>query len=149
MTPYGYPLEQHTVPTRDGYLLGLFRIPHGAGAWNSTDRWAYIAYVRGSMRACAACLSSVWTTDVCCCWSCPSRMAFHRLYLQLVWEFISCIAASRDRCQCVEHFSRRRPAVLLQHGLLQSSAVWVDNGPNEALAFILADAGFDVWMVTP
>ena len=40
VTPYGYPLEQYTVPTRDGYLLGLFRIPHGAGATNSTDRWA-------------------------------------------------------------------------------------------------------------
>ena len=42
---------------------------------------------------------------------------------------------------------RRRPAVLLQHGLLQCSAVWVDNGPLQALAFILADAGFDVWLV--
>ena len=38
VTPYGYPLEQYTVPTRDGYLLGLFRISHGAGAANSTDR---------------------------------------------------------------------------------------------------------------
>ena len=47
-----------------------------------------------------------------------------------------------------KHPSRRRPAVLLQHGLLQSSAVWVDNRPGEALAFILADAGFDVWLVS-
>ena len=39
--------------------------------------------------------------------------------------------------------------MLLQHGLLQSSAVWVDNGPTQALAFILADAGFDVWLVSP
>ena len=38
--------------------------------------------------------------------------------------------------------------MLLQHGLLQSSAVWVDNGPDEAMAFILADAGFDVWLVS-
>jgi hypothetical protein len=36
--------------------------------------------------------------------------------------------------------------VLLQHGLLESSAVFVDNGPRRSLAFALADAGFDVWM---
>jgi pimeloyl-ACP methyl ester carboxylesterase len=39
-----------------------------------------------------------------------------------------------------------RPPVLLQHGLLESSAVFVDNGPGRSLAFALADAGFDVWM---
>ena len=36
--------------------------------------------------------------------------------------------------------------MLLQHGLLESSAVFVDNGPRRSLAFALADAGFDVWM---
>ena len=36
--------------------------------------------------------------------------------------------------------------MLLQHGLLESSAVFVDNGPGRSLAFALADAGFDVWM---
>jgi hypothetical protein len=36
--------------------------------------------------------------------------------------------------------------VLLQHGLLESSAVFVDNGPGRSLAFALADAGFDVWL---
>ena len=36
--------------------------------------------------------------------------------------------------------------VLLQHALLDCSASWVVNGPGKSLAYILADAGWDVWM---
>lgn len=36
--------------------------------------------------------------------------------------------------------------VFLQHGLLSSSADWLLSGPERALAFILADAGYDVWL---
>lgn len=32
------------------------------------------------------------------------------------------------------------------HGLKAMSDQWVINGPNEALAFYLADEGYDVWM---
>lgn len=70
----GYPCEEHKATTNDGYILGLFRIPHGR---NSTKIG--------------------------------------------------------------------RP-VLLQHGLLDSSVTWVLNFPDQSLAYILADAGYDVWL---
>lgn len=39
-----------------------------------------------------------------------------------------------------------KPVVFLQHGFICSSAVWITSGQQKSLAFILADAGYDVWM---
>ncbi|KAI8109762.1 hypothetical protein M9434_001041 [Picochlorum sp. BPE23] len=73
----GYPVEEHFIETRDGYVLGVYRIlpQPTAGA--------------------------------------------HR------------------RC--------RKP-VILQHGLLDSSATWVVNSKSQSLGFILADASYDTWL---
>ncbi|XP_060097267.1 lipase member M-like [Heteronotia binoei] len=39
-----------------------------------------------------------------------------------------------------------KPAVLVLPGILTSTATWVLNTPNNSLGFVLADAGFDVWL---
>ncbi|CAF1023281.1 unnamed protein product [Adineta ricciae] len=70
----GYPCEEHKVITKDGYILGVFRLPHGRNS-----------------------------------------------------SFIG------------------RP-VFLQHGLLDAAVTWVMNFPDQSLAFMLADAGYDVWL---
>ncbi|RXG72375.1 Lipase 3 [Armadillidium vulgare] len=39
-----------------------------------------------------------------------------------------------------------RPVAFLQHGLLSSSFDWISDKPDRALGFLLADAGYDVWL---
>jgi len=40
----------------------------------------------------------------------------------------------------------QRPVIFVQHGLLCSSADWVVASPAKGLGYILADAGYDVWL---
>ncbi|XP_065173448.1 LOW QUALITY PROTEIN: lipase 3-like [Atheta coriaria] len=37
--------------------------------------------------------------------------------------------------------------VFLNHGFLQSAYYWLIRGPPDALGFVLADAGYDVWLI--
>ena len=37
--------------------------------------------------------------------------------------------------------------MLLQHGLLDSQQTWLHNDRNQSLAYILADQGYDVWLL--
>ncbi|XP_055903605.1 lipase 3-like [Eupeodes corollae] len=69
---HGYPFEEYTVETEDGYLLGLHRIPCTSG----------------------------------------------------------------QKC----------PIAFLNHGLLGSSSDWVLLGPRKAIAYLLSDAGYDIWL---
>lgn len=38
------------------------------------------------------------------------------------------------------------PAVFLQHGIIDSADTWIMHYPDKAPAFILAKAGYDVWL---
>ncbi|CAB3259881.1 unnamed protein product [Arctia plantaginis] len=42
--------------------------------------------------------------------------------------------------------NKNKPIVILMHGLLCSSAVWVLTGPGAGFGYILAEEGYDVWM---
>ncbi|XP_022238776.1 gastric triacylglycerol lipase-like isoform X2 [Limulus polyphemus] len=79
----GYPVEEYSVQTTDGYILGVQHIPYGRKFSQSS-------------------------------------------------KFIKTFSSKRT--------------IFLQHGLLSSSTDWVINSPTESLGFILADAGYDVWL---
>ncbi|KAE8955875.1 hypothetical protein PR002_g31650 [Phytophthora rubi] len=53
---------------------------------------------------------------------------------------------SYDESQSGTAAATSKPAVLLQHGIIESSFAWVCNYRNQSLAFVLADAGYDVWI---
>ncbi|XP_044749569.1 lipase 1-like isoform X1 [Coccinella septempunctata] len=40
-----------------------------------------------------------------------------------------------------------RPAVLLVHGLLSQSTDFVNGGPEKSISYLLADRGYDVWLL--
>lgn len=45
----------------------------------------------------------------------------------------------------IDHYVSNR-TILLHHGLLGSSTDWILGGPRNSLPYILADAGYDVWI---
>ncbi|XP_044739786.1 lipase 3-like [Chrysoperla carnea] len=48
-----------------------------------------------------------------------------------------------------EKIEGNRPVVYLQPGLLSTAGAYIDTGSKRALAFLLADLGFDVWIANP
>ncbi|CAI2370347.1 unnamed protein product [Moneuplotes crassus] len=45
-----------------------------------------------------------------------------------------------------EAIAKKKPAIFLQHGILDSADTWIMHYEEEAPAFILANAGYDVWL---
>jgi pimeloyl-ACP methyl ester carboxylesterase len=78
----GFPIETHSATTEDGYILQLYRIPHGR----------------------------------------------------------------EEHATNLHSTGQLKPTVLIMHGLLGSAFDFVNNMADQSLAFILADAGFDVWL---
>ncbi|MBN3285861.1 LICH hydrolase, partial [Polyodon spathula] len=114
---WGYPAEEHEVVTEDGYILSVNRIPYGIKNKGSKDAVAL-----------GGCMVSL---------QCVKKRAADstRFRGQPVFVFAP-----------LESAQELRPVAFLQHGLLAAGSNWITNLPNSSLAFILADAGYDVWI---
>jgi gastric triacylglycerol lipase len=122
--PYGYPLEMAAVRTTDGHRSLLFRIPHGRRQQQE----------EASSASPPSSLSSV------------APKTEGRSFREEKMRRPRTAKATINSLDREHRHKRRRPVVLLQHGLLGSSADFVLNDPRESLAFVLADAGFDVFL---
>ncbi|KAG7173667.1 Gastric triacylglycerol lipase-like 2 [Homarus americanus] len=117
----GYPAEVHRVITPDGYILEMHRIPHGRTAHHAhTVRPNHPPRphqpARPRGRQAGRSTDGTGSTTS----SSTSRNS------------------TRD--------SKGRRVVFILHGFLSSSADFVMNDPDEALGFMMADAGYDVWL---
>jgi len=118
---YGYPCEEHTVTTKDGYILTLHRIPRrqsGISRRSTFESWTPSSRVRTTTNA---------------------NSNFRSIHVGGNIKY-----AFSDRPE--ENEIETSPVVLLQHGIAQTSDVWVILGPEKALAYLLADEGYDVWL---
>ncbi|KAG1665107.1 hypothetical protein FOA52_007798 [Chlamydomonas sp. UWO 241] len=111
VVPHGYPLEEHFVTTTDGYIMRVFRIPHGVQS-GGDDTHSSSSSGSGSGSGSDSGSGSGSGSG----------------------------SSSDDRGDAA------RPVVVLQHALLDSCAGFLVLGPGKALALLLADEGYDVWL---
>ncbi|KAF9168088.1 cholesterol esterase [Actinomortierella ambigua] len=159
---WGYPIQEHLIRTQDNYLLGVHRIPHGRET---------IYPKRRSPNPPAPIVELLQKHGVPL--AAETREAFHRrqhdhslaknggtngsehssvvpkasnLHTDEPEMFTGAIKNAE-----VQHKRKDgdyiKPVVLLYHGFMMCSEVWLCNLDEERnLAFVLAEAGYDVWL---
>ncbi|GBF96705.1 lysosomal acid lipase cholesteryl ester hydrolase-like [Raphidocelis subcapitata] len=158
IVPHGYPLEEHFVTTGDGYILRLFRVPHGrhpraaegdggaaggggGGGGGSSGR-GLLSGGRGWAKADAEAAAGSGG-EALAAQGGGGRRGGRTAEQQQQQEEEE---EEKQRPGGGGGGGARRPVVHLQHGLLGAGSDWALNGPGLSLAFVLADAGYDVWM---
>ncbi|CAG8601432.1 5148_t:CDS:2 [Diversispora eburnea] len=173
---WDYPVEEHIVKTRDNYILGIQRIPRGKmipdnddddkennhlstkpvhrvrhdsenNSLNNKNRseedydWRYAhnsESIEFVFRRCGISLSTI-------------RHPFENEIFPNINDSLGSSSLLRSSSINSRSTTRRnteyiKPVVLLYHGLMTNSEIWVCNYEYEnRLAYLLADAGYDVW----
>ncbi|KAF0288963.1 Lipase 3 [Amphibalanus amphitrite] len=131
----GYVAEQHDVTTADGYILSLHRIPYGRDGPGEGPRTP-VHLQHGLLSA-----SSDWIMQ-------PPERALGMLDMARSRGYAAeehIVTTADGYLLGIHRLPGRGAPVLLQHGLMDSSAAWLLN-PHRPLAYMLADRGYDVWL---
>ncbi|XP_045132235.1 lipase 3-like [Portunus trituberculatus] len=127
---HGYPVEVHEVITDDGFIIEIHRIPHGRRHPTVTHSHVYRSHEPHTLYR-------------------PSQGYFNAgRATSPLSNYVDdggprVTNGSRGGYQWR---SRDPKVVLLFPGVFSSSADFVLNEPDQALGFILADGGYDVWL---
>ncbi|KAJ3146704.1 hypothetical protein HK101_002297 [Irineochytrium annulatum] len=132
---WGFPFEPHYATTKDGYILALHRIPHSRSEQEVMMRNPTASRAggrpRGNSASSVSSLSSIIN-------SLNGASSPHQ-------NTSKSYRGASSSSSTVNGGSR--PVVLLWHGFMMCSEVWVClPNPSQNLAFMLADAGYDVWL---
>lgn len=166
LVPAPYTLEEHDVQTSDGYILSVFRvyldtsrtqkllIKQGGSSNARLNGLAADGSGTGKGRALVSRTtgSTISGTSTKARTSMTSTINRINAMASTMRGDSSITSTNTNRKvdigapHGVKITDLGKPAVLLQHGLLDSCAGFLLAGPGAALAFLLADAGFDVWL---
>ncbi|KAH8549982.1 Alpha/Beta hydrolase protein, partial [Umbelopsis sp. PMI_123] len=137
---WGYDyIEQHSVQTQDGYLLCLHRLPYSK---REGDPKMHTGKRRSRARSSSVVASTAVVDNV---------SNFTRLKENIRTSSLDSATANFSD-QRSRIMSRKRsawngkPVVLLNHGFVMSSEIWLCNlKESQNLPFLLAERGCDVW----
>ncbi|KAG0338985.1 cholesterol esterase [Podila humilis] len=134
---WNYPIQEHLVRTQDNYLLGVHRITHGREKVTSKGRVPnppedIVKLLRENNVPLAAETKEAY-------------MDKNRRHQEEDFEVdLDRKIKENPRPKTGDYI---KPVVLLYHGFMMCSEVWLCNLDEERnLAFVLAEAGYDVWL---